>query len=160
MGERRGQLALAGRLGEARLLPPERRSNPGMNDPHVLQRFVSAQESEFRLGSRGASSWRKTSHWMWYVFPQIEGLGYSSTSQKFAIKSKAEALAYLAHRCSGLGWKECTEIVNALHGSSAHQIFGSPDDMKFRSSMTLFHKNLSRNGQLQNSTGKNISRRT
>ena len=111
-----------------------------MNDPHVLQRFVSAQEVNFASAREELRRGRKTSHWMWYVFPQIEGLGYSSTSQKFAIKSKAEALAYLAHPVLGPRLKECTEVVNALHGSSAHQIFGSPDDMKFRSSMTLFHK--------------------
>jgi len=111
-----------------------------MNDPHVLQRFVSAQEVNFASAREELRRGRKTSHWMWYVFPQIEGLGYSSTSQKFAIKSKAEALAYLAHPVLGPRLKECTEVVNALHGSSAHQIFGRPDDMKFRSSMTLFHK--------------------
>lgn len=76
---------------------------------------------------------------MWYVFPQIEGLAHSPTSQKFAIRSKAEALAYLAHPVLGPRLKECTEIVNALHGLSAQKIFGSPDDMKFRSSTTLFH---------------------
>jgi uncharacterized protein (DUF1810 family) len=111
-----------------------------MNDPYDLQRFVRAQEVNFDSARDELRRGRKVSHWMWYVFPQIEGLGHSPTSQKFAIKSKAEALAYLAHPVLGARLKECTEIVNALQGRSAHQIFGSPDDMKLRSSMTLFHE--------------------
>jgi uncharacterized protein (DUF1810 family) len=110
-----------------------------IRDPYDLQRFVTAQDVNFDSAREELRRGRKTSHWMWYVFPQIEGLGHSSISQKFAIKSKAEALAYVAHPVLGPRLMECTEIVNALHGSSAHQIFGSPDDMKFRSSMTLFH---------------------
>jgi uncharacterized protein (DUF1810 family) len=110
-----------------------------VSDPYDLQRFVRAQDASFESAREELRRGRKTSHWMWYVFPQIEGLGRSSTSQKFAIKSKAEALAYLAHPVLGPRLTECTETVNALQGSSAHQIFGSPDDVKFRSSMTLFH---------------------
>jgi uncharacterized protein (DUF1810 family) len=113
---------------------------PGMNDPYDLQRFVRAQEINFDAARDELRSGRKTSHWMWYVFPQIEGLGHSPTSQKFAIKSKTEALAYLAHPMLGPRLRECTDIVNALDGLPARQIFGSPDDMKFRSSMTLFHE--------------------
>jgi uncharacterized protein (DUF1810 family) len=110
-----------------------------MSDPYDLQRFVRAQDVNFDSAREELRRGRKTSHWMWYVFPQIEGLGHSPTAQEFAIKSKAEALAYLAHPVLGQRLRECTGIVNALHGSSAHQIFGRPDDMKFRSSMTLFH---------------------
>jgi uncharacterized protein (DUF1810 family) len=117
-----------------------------MNDPHDLQRFVTAQEVNFAAAREELRRGRKTSHWMWYVFPQIEGLGHSATSQKFAIKSKAEALAYLAHPVLGQRLTDCTQILNSLEGLSAHQIFGSPDDMKFRSSMTLFLKVSSETG--------------
>src|SRR3954449_188199 len=110
-----------------------------MNDPHDLQRFVRAQDTNFESARDELRRGRKTNHWMWYVFPQIEGLGHSAMSQTFAINSKAEALAYLAHPVLGARLTECTNIVNALEGRSASQIFGSPDDMKFRSSMTLFH---------------------
>ena len=110
-----------------------------MNDPYDLQRFVRAQDTNFESARDELQRGRKTSHWMWYVFPQIEGLGHSAMSQTFAIISKAEALAYLAHPVLGARLTECTNIVNALEGRSASQIFGSPDDMKFRSSMTLFH---------------------
>jgi uncharacterized protein (DUF1810 family) len=101
---------------------------------------MRAQNSDFDAARDELSRGRKMSHWMWYVFPQIEGLGHSSMSQKFAIKSKAEALAYLTHPVLGPRLIDCTQVVNSLEGLSAHQIFGSPDDMKFKSSMTLFHK--------------------
>ncbi|MBV8851465.1 MAG: DUF1810 domain-containing protein [Methylobacteriaceae bacterium] len=109
-----------------------------MNEPYDLQRFVRAQDADFESARDELRRSKKTSHWMWYIFPQIEGLGHSATSQKYAIKSRKEALAYLAHPVLGHRLKECTDIVNALSGASIHQIFGSPDDMKFRSSMTLF----------------------
>jgi uncharacterized protein (DUF1810 family) len=108
------------------------------DDPHDLQRFVRAQEMNFAAARDELRRGKKTSHWMWYIFPQIEGLGHSSTTQKFALKSMAEALAYLAHPVLGPRLIECTDIVNALEGRSVTGIFGSPDDMKFRSSMTLF----------------------
>jgi uncharacterized protein (DUF1810 family) len=111
-----------------------------MDDPYDLQRLVRAQDVYFDAARDELRHGRKTSHWMWYVFPQIEGLGHSATTQKFATQSKAEALAYLAHPVLGRRLKECTEIVNGLEGRSAGGIFGSPDDMKFRSSMTLFNK--------------------
>jgi len=81
---------------------------------------------------------RKRSHWIWFVFPQIEGLGSSSTARHYAIKSLDEARAYLRHAVLGARLLDCTRAVNALEGRSAHAIFGSPDDMKFRSCMTLF----------------------
>ncbi len=110
-----------------------------MNDPYDLQRFVRAQDVNFAAARDELRRGRKTSHWIWYVFPQIEGLGHSPTSQRFAIKSKAEALTYLAHPVLGPRLIECTEIVNGLRNRTVGEIFGSPDDMKFRSSMTLFH---------------------
>jgi uncharacterized protein (DUF1810 family) len=110
------------------------------NDAYDLQRFVRAQEMNFDSARDELRRGRKTSHWMWYVFPQIEGLGHSTTAQEFAIKSKAEALAYLSHPALGPRLAECTSIANTLDGRSAKEIFGSPDDMKFRSSMTLFHE--------------------
>ena len=111
-----------------------------MNNPYDLHRFVEAQEANLSSARDELRGGIKTSHWMWYVFPQIDGLGYSPMSQRFAIKSKAEALAYLADNVLGPRLTECTEIVNGLQGRTAHEIFGSPDDMKFRSSMTLFHR--------------------
>lgn len=81
---------------------------------------------------------RKRSHWIWFVFPQIEGLGSSSTARHYAIKSLDEARAYLRHAVVGARLLDCTRAVNAIEGRSAHAIFGTPDDLKFRSSMTLF----------------------
>lgn len=81
---------------------------------------------------------RKRSHWIWFVFPQIDGLGFSSTARHYAIKSLDEARAYLGHAVLGARLLDCTRAVNALEGRSAHSIFGSPDNMKFRSCMTLF----------------------
>jgi uncharacterized protein (DUF1810 family) len=108
------------------------------NPPDSLERFVHAQEpvigrvlEELRAGS-------KTSHWMWFVFPQIQGLGHSATAQHFAIASRAEAEAYLHHPILGPRLRECTRLVNEVEGRSVEQIFGYPDDLKFRSSMTLF----------------------
>jgi uncharacterized protein (DUF1810 family) len=125
-----------------------------MNDPYDLQRFVKAQDVNFESARDELRRGRKTSHWMWYVFPQIEGLGHSPTSEKFAIKSKAEALAYLAHPVLGPRLIDCTRIVNSLEGLSAHQIFRSPDDMKFRSSMTLFHEVSPGTGVFKEALGK------
>ena len=81
---------------------------------------------------------RKSTHWMWFVFPQLAGLGFSERAQFYGIASLEEARAYLAHRVLGPRLLECTGLVNAVEGRTAHDIFGSPDDMKFRSSMTLF----------------------
>ena len=80
----------------------------------------------------------KTSHWMWFVFPQIAGLGFSAMAQRYAISGRDEARAYDAHPVLGPRLRECTGLVNAVEGRNVHQIFGSPDDMKFRSCMTLF----------------------
>ena len=87
--------------------------------------------SELRAG-------RKQSHWMWFIFPQIEGLGFSAMAQKYAVRSRAEAVAYLEHPVLGPRLRECTRLVNTVVGKDIHAILGSPDDMKFKSSMTLF----------------------
>jgi uncharacterized protein (DUF1810 family) len=109
-----------------------------MTDPFDLQRFLDAQSSVYNdvLGELRAG--RKESHWMWFTFPQIQGLGHSPTAVRFAIKSREEADAYAKHAILGARLRECTELVNAVNNRSASQIFGYPDDLKFRSSMTLF----------------------
>ena len=110
----------------------------GSSDPYGLQRFVEAQDSVIDEVKKELRSGRKRTHWMWFVFPQMEGLGSSQMSQRYAISSRAEAEAYLDHSILGSRLRECTEIVNGVEGRSANDIFGSPDDLKFRSSMTLF----------------------
>ena len=109
-----------------------------MTDPYSLQRFVEAQEgviddvlAELRAG-------QKRTHWMWFIFPQIRGLGHSPIAQQFAISSLQEAQAYLQDPVLGARLRECTQLVNAIEGRSISQIFGFPDDVKFRSCMTLF----------------------
>ena len=109
-----------------------------MTDAFQLRRFVEAQEPVFPEVLAELRSGRKTSHWMWFVFPQIEGLGHSSTAQYYAIRSLDEAKAYLAHSVLGPRLRECARLVNSVDGRTASQIFGFPDDLKFRSSMTLF----------------------
>jgi uncharacterized protein (DUF1810 family) len=107
-------------------------------DPYKLARFLEAQEHEYERAVSEIREGRKRSHWMWYVFPQFEGLGFSATSRHFAIKSKDEAAAYLAHPVLGRRLTECAEALLQLEGHTAAEIFGSPDDMKLRSSATLF----------------------
>jgi len=103
-----------------------------------LNRFVAAQQNDYDTALQEIKNGRKRSHWMWYIFPQVAGLGMSAMSQRYAIKDLAEAEAYLNHAVLG---KRLVEISNALlqlEETDAHEIFGSPDDMKLRSSMTLF----------------------
>ena len=107
-------------------------------DPHDLQRFVVAQEEDYERALSEIRSGRKRSHWMWYIFPQFAGLGFSSTSVRYAIKSTEEAGAYLAHAVLGPRLRECAEAVLSVSGRSANEIFGSPDDLKLRSCATLF----------------------
>jgi uncharacterized protein (DUF1810 family) len=109
-----------------------------LQDPFHLDRFVAAQEPVIDRVRDELRRGRKTSHWMWFVFPQIAGLGMSAMSQRFAIASLDEARAYLAHPVLGPRLSECVGLVLAVEGKSAHDIFGSPDDMKLRSSLTLF----------------------
>ena len=111
-----------------------------MNDAYDLQRFVNAQEAVYPQVVAELRAGRKQSHWMWFIFPQIAGLAFSAMAQRYAIRSRAEATAYLAHPLLGMRLRECTALVNAVTGKDIHSILGSPDDMKFRSSMTLFAK--------------------
>ena len=103
-----------------------------------LERFVDAQNGVYETVRAELRAGRKASHWMWFVFPQLRGLGHSATASYYGIGSAAEALAYLAHPVLGARLRECVELVLAAEGGTAHAIFGSPDDLKFRSSMTLF----------------------
>lgn len=107
-------------------------------DPFDLQRFMDAQQGSYTGALAELRGGRKRTHWMWYIFPQIDGLGYSSISKRYAIKSSAEARHYLDHPILGTRLVECVEAVLAVRGRSAAEIFGSPDDLKLRSSMTLF----------------------
>ena len=109
-----------------------------MSDPHQLQRFVDAQDSVYANVRAELAAGRKRSHWMWFIFPQVAGLGFSAMAQRFAIGSRAEALAYLAHEVLGPRLVECTGLVMNVTGKAIHDILGSPDDLKFHSSMTLF----------------------
>ncbi len=109
-----------------------------MPSEHDLSRFIEAQASVIDQVRRELEDGRKRSHWMWFVFPQIKGLGHSSTARYYAIASLAEAQAYLRHPVLGQRLSECADLVNRVEGRSVHQIFGSPDDLKFHSSMTLF----------------------
>jgi uncharacterized protein (DUF1810 family) len=110
----------------------------GAGDSYDLGRFVRAQQDDYQQALAEIRSGRKRSHWMWYIFPQVEGLGISSTSRLYAIKSLAEAAAYLAHPVLGPRLRACAEAALQVDGLSALEIFGSPDDMKLRSSATLF----------------------
>lgn len=107
-------------------------------DPHDLDRFLQAQEGDYDRALAEIRDGRKRSHWMWYIFPQYEGLGFSSTSRRYAIRSLAEASAYLAHPVLGPRLVACVEAALGVEGRSASTIFGSPDDMKLRSCATLF----------------------
>jgi len=109
-----------------------------MKDPFNLQRFVDAQSGIFDQVCSELRAGRKRSHWMWYIFPQITGLGSSTTAQEFAISSLAEAAAYLGHPVLGPRLRTCTELVSAIEGRSIEEIFGYPDHLKFHSSITLF----------------------
>ena len=109
-----------------------------MTDPFDLERFLKAQEPVFRAVLAELGQGRKQSHWMWFVFPQIAGLGFSAMSQRYAIGSKAEAKAYLAHPVLGPRLIECTRLVLAVQGRTINAILGAPADAQFRSSMTLF----------------------
>ena len=109
--------------------------NPSLLD---LDRFIDAQEPVYPQVLAELRRGRKTSHWMWFIFPQLRGLGSSATANHFGISSRAEAEAYLAHPVLGARILECTRLVNAIEGRTVEQVFGYPDNLKFRSSMTLF----------------------
>ena len=109
-----------------------------MPDPFDLQRFVRAQGGTYETALSEIKSGQKQSHWMWYVFPQFDGLGWSATSRRYAIKSLDEARAYLAHPVLGPRLVECAEALLSLQDLTANDVFGYPDDLKLRSSATLF----------------------
>jgi uncharacterized protein (DUF1810 family) len=109
-----------------------------MTDEFDLDRFVQAQEPVIAQVRQELSAGRKRSHWMWFVFPQLAGLGHSAMARQYAIASLAEARAYLEHPLLGSRLVNLTELVNKVEGRSIREIFGSPDDLKFHSSMTLF----------------------
>ena len=108
-----------------------------MNDPHDLNRFLLAQQDNYERALAEVKNGRKRTHWMWYIFPQIDGLGFSSMARRYGIKNADEARAYLAHPTLGPRLLTCAEAVVANAGSNATEIFGSPDDLKLRSSVTL-----------------------
>jgi uncharacterized protein (DUF1810 family) len=110
-----------------------------LDDPFDLQRFVDAQDGVYPQALAELKAGHKQSHWIWFVFPQIAGLGASAMNRRYAIGSLEEAVAYLEHSVLGPRLRNCVDTVNALEGRSARQVFG-PDDVKFRSSLTLFHR--------------------
>ncbi|HZO83870.1 MAG TPA: DUF1810 domain-containing protein [Verrucomicrobiae bacterium] len=108
------------------------------DDPYDLNRFVQAQAGVYERALGEIRRGEKRSHWMWYIFPQIDGLGFSSMSKRYAIKGLEEAKAYLEHPILGPRLLECAEAAMCVEGRSANEIFGSPDDLKLRSCATLF----------------------
>jgi uncharacterized protein (DUF1810 family) len=116
----------------------EQRTSNSAPDPYDLARFVRAHEHDYDQAVSEIRGGRKRSHWMWYIFPQFEGLGVSSTSRRYSIKSVAEAEAYLRHPVLGPRLMESVQAVLDIERRSAHEVFGSPDDMKLRSCATLF----------------------
>jgi uncharacterized protein (DUF1810 family) len=107
-------------------------------DPYNLQRFLDAQARVFDQVLTELREGRKRSHWMWFIFPQIAGLGFSDMARRFAISGQDEAAAYLQHEILGPRLKQCADLVNQVSGRTIDQIFGYPDDLKFHSSVTLF----------------------
>lgn len=111
-----------------------------MEDIHNLDRFLSAQDSSYESIINELKQGQKQGHWMWYIFPQVDGLGFSSTSRHYSIKSKLEAIAYLNHPVLGKRLIECTQTVIFHDHLSAEKIFGYPDYLKFHSCITLFNE--------------------
>jgi uncharacterized protein (DUF1810 family) len=109
-----------------------------ITDPFDLQRFLDAQAPIYPVVLGELRSGSKQSHWMWFIFPQLAGLGQSAMAQRFAISSRDETVAYLSHNVLGYRLQECTRLVNTVEGRTIREILGSPDDLKFHSSMTLF----------------------
>jgi uncharacterized protein (DUF1810 family) len=109
-----------------------------MTDPFDLQRFVDAQAPVYSRVVAELRQGEKRSHWMWFIFPQLAGLGHSPMARRFALRSREEAMAYLGHGVLGPRLRQCTALVNAVAGRTIREILGSPDDLKFCSSMTLF----------------------
>ena len=118
-------------------------------DPFDLRRFVDAQDRVYDTVLAELRTGAKRSHWIWFVFPQLRGLGHSTTAQHYGISSLDEARAYLAHPVLGPRLRECTRLVAAIEGRSVDQIFGWPDNLKVRSSMTLFSHATDDNGDFR-----------
>ncbi|WP_353852049.1 DUF1810 domain-containing protein [Piscinibacter sp.] len=114
------------------------RKEDAMDDPHALQRFVDAQQGVYAQALSELRAGAKASHWMWFVFPQLRGLGHSAMAQHYGLAGLAEAQAYWRHPLLGPRLAECTAAMLAVPGRSARQILGTPDDLKLRSCMTLF----------------------
>jgi uncharacterized protein (DUF1810 family) len=108
------------------------------NDPHNLKRFLTAQAGDYECALQELQRGRKESHWIWYIFPQVAGLGHSSMAQKYGIQSRNEAVAYLGHAVLSARLHECCEAILKHQGKPIQDIMGFPDDLKLRSSMTLF----------------------
>ncbi len=108
-------------------------------DSADLERFVEAQAGVYERALKELRDGRKRTHWMWFVFPQLRGLGRSAVAHRYGLASLDEAAGYLAHPVLGPRLRECTAAVNTLQGKTVEEIFGFPDDLKFHSSMTLFH---------------------
>jgi uncharacterized protein (DUF1810 family) len=125
-----------------------------VSDPHNLQRFVDAQNPVFEQVCAELREGQKRGHWMWFVFPQLRGLGNSQMALYFAISSLEEAEVYLKHPILGTRLRECTQLVILVERRSINQIFGYPDDLKFRSSMTLFARATSENELFKDALGK------
>lgn len=125
-----------------------------MDDPYQLDRFVDAQRTNYDAALAELRAGKKRGHWMWFIFPQVAGLGSSPTSQFYAIQSREEGRAYLAHPVLGPRLRVCAETVNELDRGSAHEIFGSPDDLKFHSSLTLFARLAPDNEVFENAVRK------
>lgn len=107
-------------------------------DPYRLDRFLAAQAEVYAQATRELRAGRKQTHWMWFVFPQLAGLGSSATARRYAIGSADEARAYLSHPVLGPRLGQCVQLLLALQGVGAQEVFGSPDDLKLRSCLTLF----------------------
>jgi uncharacterized protein (DUF1810 family) len=117
---------------------PDSNESAGASNSYDLSRFLEAHDADYQQALAEIRGGRKYSHWMWYIFPQFEGLGFSSMSRRYSIKSAEEAQAYLTHPVLGSRLVECAEAVLGVEGRSAAEIFGSPDDMKLKSCATLF----------------------
>ena len=131
--------------------------NRMQDDPFNLRRFVEAQQPVIELVYSELRAGRKRRHWIWFIFPQLKGLGHSANSEYFGIGSLAEATAYLDHQLLGPRLIECTNLVNAVKSRSAEDIFGSLDALKFRSSMTLFARATADNQLFTEALGKYFS---
>jgi len=125
-----------------------------MHDPHDLNRFVTAQSAVYSQVLAELEAGEKRTHWIWFIFPQLKGLGRSPQSEVYGVGSLAEAQAYAQHPILGPRLDQCTRLVHRVDNRTIHQILGSPDDLKFRSSMTLFARAVPHNPIFQATLNK------